>query len=272
VRGGHEGVGAAVQVQERSLRALEDNPLARAQAVLDETVPVGGVAADFLGGRPHLLKYLVNRQRRLAVLVLDDDVLVLELPGDQLPKPVGISQVPEAHRAGHTGGLVGVGRADAAQGRANPAATARLLGQLLDALVIGHNYVGSVADAQIVAGNSAGLQALYLIAQDERINDSPAGHKTGTIGVQNPGGNQVQLKLFSTDDNGMPGVATALIADDKVSLFGENIGDLALAFVTPLAADNNGAGHAHRSLLTKNGPGVAPMDLIGLQNLTVPNF
>ena len=42
-----------------------------------------------------------------------------------------------------------------------------------------------------------------------------------------------------TDLNGMAGIVTTLVAGDYVEALGEQINDLAFAFVSPLSTDNN---------------------------------
>ena len=49
--------------------------------------------------------------------------------------------------------------------------------------------------------------------------------------------------LFAVDDQRMAGVITALKADDNVRVVGEEIDDLAFAFVAPLGADDCNVGH-----------------------------
>ena len=60
----------------------------------------------------------------------------------------------------------------------------------------------------------------------------------------------MELELLGLDYHGMPGITTALVADDQVGICGEDIGDLALALITPLRADNNGDRHSCCCLLT----------------------
>jgi hypothetical protein len=44
-------------------------------------------------------------------------------------------------------------------------------------------------------------------------------------------------------DDRMPGVGPALIAHNHVGIFGQDIDDLALAFIPPLRADNDKITH-----------------------------
>ena len=62
--------------------------------------------------------------------------------------------------------------------------------------------------------------------------------------MNNPGRQQVQHERFVADLNRMAGVVPALIAGDDIEMFGQEINDLAFAFITPLSADDyNYFGH-----------------------------
>ena len=56
-------------------------------------------------------------------------------------------------------------------------------------------------------------------------------------GVEDPGGDQVELELLAVADDRVAGVVAALEAHDRVGALGEQVGDLALALVAPLGAD-----------------------------------
>ena len=64
------------------------------------------------------------------------------------------------------------------------------------------------------------------------------------VGVRMPDGQQVQRVLLAADDDGVAGVVAALEADDVVDVVAEQVGDLALALVAPLGADQHDRGHA----------------------------
>ena len=61
--------------------------------------------------------------------------------------------------------------------------------------------------------------------------------------AQDAGGDEVQDVFRAADDDGVAGVVAALGADDDVGLLGEDVDDLAFAFVAPLGADQNGVCH-----------------------------
>ena len=61
----------------------------------------------------------------------------------------------------------------------------------------------------------------------------------------------MQYGFPAFDDHGMPGIVTALKTDHGRGAFGEQIHDLALAFITPLGPDNNDI-LSHRIYSVKN--------------------
>ena len=59
------------------------------------------------------------------------------------------------------------------------------------------------------------------------------------MGVEDPARNELELELAVLGDDGVAGVVAALRADDHIGLCREVVDDLALAFVSPLAADQD---------------------------------
>ena len=52
-----------------------------------------------------------------------------------------------------------------------------------------------------------------------------------------------ELPGLVTDDNCVPGIGPALVTADHIRALREQVDDLALAFVPPLRADDNGRRH-----------------------------
>ncbi len=61
--------------------------------------------------------------------------------------------------------------------------------------------------------------------------------------AKNAAGDQLQDVLLLADEDGVAGVVAALIARDDVEALGEEVDDLALAFVAPLGAENDDVFH-----------------------------
>jgi hypothetical protein len=56
-------------------------------------------------------------------------------------------------------------------------------------------------------------------------------------------GHVVELEFLAVGDDRVPRVRPALVAADEVGVLGEQVDDLALAFVAPLRPDNHGRRH-----------------------------
>jgi hypothetical protein len=65
-----------------------------------------------------------------------------------------------------------------------------------------------------------------------------ADHGTASV-TQHATGHKLQDELFALDDDGMAGVVAAGISRHDGKMVGENVYDLAFAFVAPLGADNH---------------------------------
>ena len=58
-----------------------------------------------------------------------------------------------------------------------------------------------------------------------------------------PEGMRCRTKRLAADDDGVAGVVSAVVARHDLDLLGEQVDDLALAFVAPLAARHNDVRH-----------------------------
>ena len=85
-----------------------------------------------------------------------------------------------------------------------------------------------------------GLERVDLVEQDPGVDDDAVADHRGHRGVEHPRGHELQREGLAVDDDAVPRVVAALVADDDVHLLGEEVGELALALVTPLGADHDG--------------------------------
>ena len=86
------------------------------------------------------------------------------------------------------------------------------------------------------------------------IEDDSGGDDGHDFGMQDAGGQQRQLVGVAVEDDRVPGVVAALIADDDVVLVGQQIDDFPLGFVTPLQTDHRGGGHEIASSVFRRTP------------------
>ncbi len=105
------------------------------------------------------------------------------------------------------------------------------------------------ADAQPLPGRDALVfKHLDLFQQGAGRQHDAITHQTAHAIAQYARGDQVQDCLFSIDYQGMPGIVAALEPYHGGHSFGQQINDLALAFVTPLGTDDDYiSAHVHPS-------------------------
>ena len=143
-------------------------------------------------------------------------------------------------------GLVCVGRADAASGRADPRLAQVALGDLIEGDLVRHDQVRVGRDQQPVAGDPARLDPGDLLDQDRRVDHDPvADHRRSVIG-QHAGRQQMQRVALFADHDRVPGVVAALVPDHVVDAVAEQVRRLALALIAPLGANNHDGGHDYR--------------------------
>ena len=239
---GDEGVGAVVDVEQGSLRALEEHGLATVECLVEQQAGVGDAVAEPLATGQHLLDDRV-RIECLAVVHLDQH-LVLEVQRrlDLLPQDLLVEHVLHPHP--DPGELVLVARADAAAGRADLGLAEVTLGNPVDGHVVGHDQVRVGGDQQPAGVNASAFEAVQLRHQHAGIDDDAVADHVGDTGGQDPGRDQVQGEILPVrQHDGVAGVVAALVTHHPLGTAAEQVGRLALAFVTPLGADQDDRRH-----------------------------
>ena len=233
-----------VDVEQRALRALEDDVAALVEVLPGQPRGVGDVLLDpvavgevVLG---HRLQVEVGRLRVRA----QREPLGLHRGHDLLLQDLLVEQV--LHADPEPRGLVGVGRADAAPRRADLQLAELRLARVVEQHVVRHDQVRVGADLQAGEVDALGAQVVELVGQDLRVDHDAVADRARLAGVEDPGRDQVELPLHAVADDRVAGVVAALEADHEVRVLGEQVGDLALALVAPLGADDDDAGHFGR--------------------------
>ena len=236
-----------VDVQETRVRAFEQDRLLRRQTIVEQIRGVGDVAGQPAPQRVVLVAQRIRVER--AHRDVEGRQLLAADGADhpQLPQQsVAVEQLahPDRRRAVH---LVGIGGADPpargtdrevrSLGRDGPGQDAFEGGVVL--LVIGHDHVGPVGDAQIVPDLDPPVaQPVDLLDQNGRVDDDAIGDHAELLRVENARGDEVHGVSFLAHDHGVAGVGPAVVADDDVVLGRQQVDDLALALVAPLQADD----------------------------------
>ena len=136
-----------VEVEERRLRALEQHPLAGVERLVHE---VHGVVDQRREARRQyaevLLGDLLRVDRQPVVDLGEHAVLLAQHEVELLAEDLRVEQVLHAQADAHR--LVGVGRADAALGRAELVLAEVALGHPVELLVVRHDQVRVARHAQ----------------------------------------------------------------------------------------------------------------------------
>ncbi len=90
-------------------------------------------------------------------------------------------------------------------------------------------------------GDTASLQAVVLFAEAECVDYHTVAKQTPLSRVEDSRGNLVQNEFIVPDMDGVPGVGPTLVTGDHMHVLREDIDDLALPFVAPLATQHDSA-------------------------------
>ena len=232
-----------VEVEERGLRALEEDVLAGGERVVHER---DGVGDHRLDARRQLAEVavgdVVGRQRQPVVHLGQHKVLLLEHHLELLAEDLRVEQV--LHPQAHARRLVRVGGPDPPFGRAQRGLAEEALGDAVELLVVRHDQVGVAAHLQPGAIDAARLEAVDLLDQHRGVDDDAVADDGRDERVEDAARHELERERLTVDDDGVPGVVAALVPDDHRHLLGEEVGELALPLVAPLGADDNRRGHA----------------------------
>jgi histidinol dehydrogenase len=239
-----------VEVEERRLGALEQHLLAALERVVEQAHRVAHVGLQALPVRGEPGDDVVDVERLLAGL-FDHRVL-----GDRTGPHGGGEVVEVGDLAGahpDAARLVGVGRADALQRRADLVVAAHRLGDRVVGLVPREDQVGLARHLEPGARDASRFEGVDLVEQGRQVDDDTVRDDRDDVVVQHTARGELEGVPLVVDDDGVPGVVSALVAHDVRVLLREQVDDLGLAFVTPLGADDDGDGHAARSGSSRTG-------------------
>ncbi len=172
-------------------------------------------------------------------------VLLVERALDLLAQDVLVEQILQADA--DPVDLVGVGRTDAAAGRADHPLAEESLGHLVEGAVVLRDHVRVRADLEPARVESSCVQGLELGEKHLEVDDDAVADHGNDTRRQDAGGQQVQRVLLVADHDRVAGVVAAVELDDHVGALTEQIGRLAFALIAPLDSDDHDGGHIHSS-------------------------
>ena len=225
-----------VDVEQSALRSFTEHLLARLERGVDRIDRIADAGSEVGGRLPDALPFGIDVELRNPVL--GEKFVVLRRLGAELRfQPLGSGEIDRADAAAVH--LVGIGRTDAALGRADLLRTGAGFVEHISPLVIFEDQLGAVA--QLDRGDVESLfgDALHFLGQRDRINHQPVADDAADPLAEDAGGNEVEHVALTADFNGVSGVVAALEANHHIDVTGEHVDELSLAFVTPLGPDQN---------------------------------
>ena len=104
---------------------------------------------------------------------------------------------------------------------------------------------GALADLQVLRRDrhACGAQGLDLVIQVLAVERHAVAENVHHALTEDAAGQQVQGEFAVLIDDSMAGIAAALIADNDVIVFGQQIDHASLALVTPVDADDYSISH-----------------------------
>ena len=236
-------VNAVVQIPQRAQLGFKQNllPFRLRLAQIDTGVADEGL--DLLAVIVHPRFQLVHGDRLSAVNAGEGQVLPLQQVLQMLIKMLGMQEFTR-----HNGlflVFIGVKRRNALLGGAVFFIFQTGFLQTVLETVPGQQQRRPVADFQVVRGDGHALAGdiLHFLPQVFRVNGDAVSQNIYNTLPENAGGQQMQGKFAMLIDDGMAGVATALIADDDVIVLGQQIDHASLSLVTPVDADDYSISH-----------------------------
>ena len=238
LRRGDVRIGAVVDVEQRALRAFEQHALALLAQLVKDAGDVGLHRLDVFAEGQRLVERLLEVDRVDAQVLGQHEVVVVERRAQLLGELLGVMQVGDADAAARD--LVLVGRADAAAGGADRLAAGGLLAGLIQGDVVRHDQRRGRADLQARAHfHAVAFELADFLLQRGRRQHHAVADQAQRVVAQDAGRDQVQDGLLAADDQRVAGVVAALEAHDGADLLGQQVDDLALAFIAPLGTEND---------------------------------
>ena len=227
-----------VDVQQRSLRALEHHLFTRANRLVQQHRRVGHKRRNLFRCPRILLVDCLRVQRLRPEQRLGDRVLLIARVVDVRPQQRRVEEVDHAQPAAVH--LVLIGRPDAAAGGPDLGTPRRILSRQFDHPVVGQNHLRAVGDEELAIHLQPGvLQLLYLAQEGHRIQHHAVADDTLALRPQHAAGDQLQNELLAGNDHRVPGVVSAGIARHHGELLAQHVDDLALALIAPLRAEDH---------------------------------
>ena len=241
VRRGDERIRAVVDVEQRALRALEQDDAVVVERAVGQRRRVGDELLQAMAEREVLVAHRLEVQPRVARERPQAQALRLERGHDLLLEDLLVEHV--LHADPEARGLVGVAGPDPALRRADLELAELRLAGVVEHQVVGHDQVGVGRDLEPADVDAPRPQVVDLLGQHARVDHDAVADHARLAGVEDPARDEVELPRLAVAHDRVPGVVAALEADDHVRALGEQVDDLALPLVAPLGANDDDSRH-----------------------------
>ena len=231
-----------VDVEQRALRALEQDALALAALEVEQPPHRFGVGQQLRRQRGQLLQDC-RAVDFLQIEAAAQRVVMRQQPVDLVRQRIEIGEIHQPDRA--AADLVLIGRADAAPRGADRGDRVGGFAERIELAMQRQDQRDVFGDAQIFRadGDALALQLGDLVEERLRIDHHAVADHRQFRRPQHARRQQRQLVGLAVDDQGMAGIVAALEAHDDVGLLRQPVDDLALPLVAPLGADDDNIGH-----------------------------
>ena len=225
---------AVVQIPQSAQLSLKENFLSILLRLAQIGAGVPDKGLDLIAENVDPDLQLLHGHRLCAVDPGQGQVFPLHQILQVLPQMLGVQQL--SGKNGLLSVLVRIEGGNALLGGAELLVGQSGLFQTVQLPMPGHQQGGPVTDHQILRsdGHALGGDLLDLLPQVLRVKGNTVAQNVHDTLPENTGGQQMQGELAVLIDNGMTGVAAALITHDDVVVLGQKVNHPAFAFVTPV--------------------------------------
>ena len=253
-------VDAVIDVEVRALRALEQDRLPVREGLVNDEARVRDELLQARGELPVLVEDPLEDERLRPAEGEDDPVFGGEVRFQFFPEDDRVEDVRDADAP--AADLVLEGGADAALRRLRRHAALHALLERVERLVPRHDDVRAVAHAEVLDRVPALAQAVDLLEELSGVDDDAVPDHVEHVRPDDPAREEAERERVAPDLDRVARVRAAVEADDEVGLRRQDVDDLALPFISKLAANDGGPGHGSRRgtkgrILNLRGPAIA---------------